>query len=157
MPRARKPRAKKEMAGTVKEIREIEPPKPSGSMPDPPPRLSDEARALWDEYGPLLNQCGVLTSVDGPLFAMWCELTAEYQLAQSFLSGGTGLTRYREEGSRGQTVVDPIVKIRDSAFDRATRLGARFGLDPVGRMSLDVKPRDENADDPTERLLRLAR
>lgn len=68
---------------------EPKPPIPEGGVqkPDwlqPPPGASEKsfrsrASAVWDEYAPLLESCGLITSVDVDEFARYCCLVAEHR------------------------------------------------------------------------------
>src|SRR5688500_3709433 len=53
-------------------------PKPAG-VATMPQFLKGRPAAIWREYSPELIRLGLLTSVDGHMFAIWCGLAAEFE------------------------------------------------------------------------------
>jgi phage terminase small subunit len=100
--------------------------------PKPAPRcarpkfLNGRAARIWDEYAPELERIGVLTAVDGHLFAAWCTLAAELEI------------------QAGRMSAPRIAQMR--------MLAAAFGLEPSSRARLVVKS-DETAEHPAARYL----
>jgi phage terminase small subunit len=93
-----------------------------------PKFLKGRAARIWDEYAPELERIGVLTAVDGHLFAAWCTLAAEL------------------ETQAGKMSAPRIAQMR--------MLAAAFGLEPSSRARLVVKS-DEIVEDPAARYLAI--
>ena len=111
-------------------------PQPPVGEPAMPDWISDEAKGKWAELAPELVRLGVLTTVDGPCLACYCQSWAEYRQATRTLanegrtykmSNGCGpLTRWsHSRGRRGGT-------LREFA--------ALLGLDPAS-----LRPAEDNA------------
>ena len=95
-------------------------PKPAG-MAVMPEFLKGRPAGIWREYAPELTRLGLLTSVDGHMFAAWCALAAEFEedphamvasrvaqmrgLASSFGLEPSARTRLTTGG--GEVEVDP--------------------------------------------------
>jgi phage terminase small subunit len=93
-----------------------------------PKFLKGRAARIWDEYAPELERTGVLTAVDGHLFAAWCTLAAELEV------------------QAGKMSAPRIAQMR--------MLAAAFGLEPSSRARLVVKP-DEKTEDPAAPYLAI--
>jgi phage terminase small subunit len=116
-----KPTALKLIAGNPgrRPINTEEPEYPSLSH-EPPDWLSDEARAVWARLAPGLTMVGVLTEVDRDIFAIYCDMVAQYEIAR------------RE----GQTMTPAFVgQIRG--------LASEFGLNAAARSKI-VTPRKDD-------------
>ena len=102
-------------------------PKPASGC-EKPKFLKGRAARIWDEYAPELERIGILTAVDGHLFAAWCILAAELEI------------------QAGKMNVSRIAQMR--------MLAASFGLEPSSRARLVVKPH-ETSEDPAARYLAI--
>jgi phage terminase small subunit len=102
-------------------------PKPASGC-EKPKFLKGRAARIWDEYAPELERIGLLTTVDGHVFAAWCTLAAEL------------------ESQAGKMSAPRIAQMR--------MLAAAFGLEPSSRARLVVKP-DENTEDAAARYLAI--
>lgn len=57
--------------------------KPTG-VPECPDWLEDEAKAEWERVGTILENMGMLTSVDTTAFAGYCQAYARWREAEEF-------------------------------------------------------------------------
>lgn len=92
-------------------------PKPEGPAVRPK-FLKGRSRKIWDEFAPIVEKMGLLTSADAMPFARWCVLQAEFE----------------KDADRFPA----------SKMARMDSLEARFGLDPSSRARLGTgrkKPR----------------
>lgn len=87
-------------------------PKPTIGRPKMPSHLSEYARQEWRRVVPQLLEMGVLTVVDGPMLALYCEAYAEYVKATEEIQRD-GLTFRTESGLIKQ---NPAVGIRREAM-----------------------------------------
>jgi phage terminase small subunit len=99
-------------------------PQPVSSCPKPK-FLKGRAAKIWDEYAPELERIGVLTAVDGHMFATWCVLAEEV-----------------ERDAKGMTA---------SRIAQMRALASSFGLDASSRSRLSVKGDGKAKDDPADR------
>lgn len=111
--RPRAPTKLKEIRGTARKDRLVEhEPQPSGT-PDRPSWLNVGARQVWDEYAPILIGLGVLTTLDGAVFGMWCSLMAEFRTDATMSA---------------------------NRIARLDAIGQQFGMTPSSRSRISVKP-----------------
>jgi phage terminase small subunit len=97
-------------------------PQPAAGCPKPK-FLKGRAAKIWDDYAPELERIGVLTAVDGHMFATWCVLAEEV------------------ERDAARMTASRIAQMRG--------LASSFGLDASSRSRLSVKdgkPKDDPAD-----------
>ena len=90
--------------------------------------LKGRAARIWAQYAPELERLGVLTAVDGHMFAAWCVLAAEFEYDPRMMTASR------------------IAQLR--------ALASSFGLDSSSRARLHVNRDDEQ--DAAEAFLRNA-
>jgi phage terminase small subunit len=138
--RPRKPTALKVLHGEIKpgQVRE---PRPRGNV-EIPGDLTPQARAIWELIGPALIDSGMLTVVDVPLFAEFCEAMVLVKLAR---------LRVVQEAT-GRLEVKPGSPAPINSYVRsllvAASIGGRFGLMPSDRARL-IAAGEERADEPS--------
>lgn len=113
------------------------------SAPEPPPWLSEQARAAWEAIAPELEALGLLKIQNGLMFTAICESWATYVAA---------LARVRAEGL---TIVNPktLMEHKDPALTALEVAGRdllrytqEFGLTPAAELNL-TKPPIPDSDD----------
>lgn len=137
--RPRKPTALKVLHGDDKihpgRMKRNEP-MPTGAV-EAPSHLSRPAKELWDQLAPEMIRVRLLTSVDVPLFAEFCE---------SVILARLGRGRALGEAT-GRIVVAPGAPAGMTAWSRAMviviALASRFGLTPSDRARLDLGQADK--------------
>lgn len=106
------------MTSPARPLRPLRPP------PLPPPRLSDEARAVWERLAPHTAP-GSLTAGTADLFAMLCTQVATWHEADQLVSEAGILT-----ASGAELGVNPALAVRDHADQMTMRWAKAFGLMP---------------------------
>ncbi len=129
---------------------EAEPIPPPG-RPVVPAELSDAAKQEFGRLCGLLEQMGVLTTVDQALlgayaaaFGDWLEAEAALRkmgkVVRTPLKKVTrvvdGVTTVEETG--GYPMPNPFLAIRNKAIDQMYKLGSEFGLSPVARTRINT-------------------
>jgi phage terminase small subunit len=104
-------------------------PKPTAGC-SKPKFLKGRAARIWNEYAPELERLGLLTSVDAPMFAAWCQLVEEFE------KNPQTMTAARISQMRG--------------------LAAAFGMEPSARARLSVKQDGDKEADPAERYFAVS-
>jgi P27 family predicted phage terminase small subunit len=104
------------------------------------PDMTPTAGALWEYLSPFLIKSGILTPVDAPMLAEFCEAVVVVRLSR--IAVMKQLT--------GQVEIAPGQASPVTAYSRAvnvmTNLGSRLGLSPSDRARL-VVPQAEHTDD----------
>ena len=116
-------------------------PQPTGGAPECPGWLTDEAKAVWDEHAPELENLGLLTGLDGPAFGALCTWFAVFRHYAE-------LHDQQDDAAEGNAVFRAM---RDSSAE-LRRWCTEFGLSPVARTRLAIKGH-EPEDDPFADLI----
>ena len=114
----------------------------AAEIPQQPDNLSAEARKHWARNAPLLGGCGLLTPVDGDMFAVYCEALARMWEAMEHI---------RAEGAivvtaTGYPIQSPWCSIMKEAQGAVHRFGVEFGLSPASRSRVVVDDRAKQDD-----------
>ncbi len=117
--------------------------------PEPPPHLSGEAAATWDD---ILIECekqGIrITQADA--WALEALVTAYVRMRQAAATmTAEGMTI---KGQRSEAVKHPANSVFNSAFQQLRQMLTEFGLTPASRLKLPVA--FDVPDDPFEQLVR---
>lgn len=125
-------------------------PKPRALPPEMPDMLSERAQEVWKETLAELERMDLVTIVDGPTLAAYCQAVAEIEECDRALA------------EKGMTYVTPTgfirprpeVQIRQMAFQRMIAAAGRFGLTPSDRTRFNVPTVDPSDDEFGEFLSR---
>lgn len=115
-------------------------------MPSCPKWLSKAARAHWKKLAPGFFEMGVLTRVDGPAFASFCDCFARYVEAVEFLDkNGSVIVVRDDKGTFKFTQPAPQVGIAKKMLEEMRAIGAEFGWAPAARARLSIKGEKERS------------
>jgi P27 family predicted phage terminase small subunit len=110
--------------------------------PEPPDFLSDEAKAEWARVVPQLRVLGLLTALDTPLLAGYCQAYGRWIAAERILArlaaenpDTQGLTI---TGTMGSPMVNPMLKIARFCAADVLRFAAEFGFSPAARTRISA-------------------
>lgn len=103
-----------------------------------PNTLSPGAKLVWEDLAPKLIKVGILTPVDVPTFAEFCESTVIVRLARMQVA----------KASTGQLEIPAGAASPFTAYSKAIGvfmlIAGRFGLTPSDRARLIVAPEGSN-------------
>jgi phage terminase small subunit len=97
-----------------------------GGKPLKPAFLPVRAAEIWDEHVPAMSAAGLLSRVDGRMFAVFCVLAAEFEADPAGMSAAR------------------ITQMR--------LIAGSFGMDPTGRLRLPALS-DDRTQDPATKFL----
>lgn len=118
-------------------IRDDEPvPKGEAVMPE---WLSPEAARHWPKVAQLLQDAGLLTSVDAAALALYCESFARWHHANQQVAKFGPVVKT----PNGFPVQSPFLGIANKAQEQMTRLLVEFGMTPSSRTKVTKAPSDE--------------
>lgn len=110
--------------------------------PDPPAWLTPEARAEWDRVVPELQRLQLLTPLNGPVLAAYCETWSRYvDAAQTIQREGQVVTN-----GRGGPVRHPALVTLEKASTELRQLAAEFGLTPASEARLTTAKGDDEGE-----------
>jgi P27 family predicted phage terminase small subunit len=113
-------------------------------VPSPPPWLSAEEQAGWEELVPLLEGMGVLSRADGNALARYCRLWSRWRKMEKFIDERGEM--YPLKGDDGHVKCFqqwPQVAIAAKLAQQLTRLEQEFGLTPAARTRIQVNREPE--------------
>mgnify|MGYP005873156519 FL=1 len=124
-------------------------PKPAG-VPECPDWLEDEAKAEWERVGTILENMGMLTSVDTTAFAGYCQAYARWREAEEFLTQHGSIVRT----PNGYLQQVPQVSIAQTNLKIVLKFCEQFGLAPSSRSRIVADKSVDETTDEMEKLLR---
>jgi P27 family predicted phage terminase small subunit len=104
------------------------------SEPPKPEWLNVQAGEEWDRQIVLLRNRGVIAEVDLATFAGYCMSWSEWVMAEEWIANNG----YTFETEKGYIGTQPMVAIRNAAFDRMTKAAKEFGFTPSSRTKVKV-------------------
>ena len=110
-------------------------PKPPGSMPDCPDYLAPEAKAERARIASILNQIGLLTQVDRPLMACYCQTYARRAEAERKLAETPLILRT----PAGYIQQSPWLSIANKQLELLAKYLTELGLTPASRSRLAIQ------------------
>lgn len=117
-------------------------PQPVVELPRPPVWLSSLAKKEWRDMGARLLRVGLITDIDKPTFAAYCDSWGRWQQAELDLrvlaardpqTHGTIITT-----PNGALVQNPLLSIINRQRAACIAFAALFGMNPSDRTRLDV-------------------
>jgi P27 family predicted phage terminase small subunit len=120
---------------------------PVAKLPTCPPHLQGEARKEWKRIGKRLFECGLMTDIDGPALALYC------QAWERWVSAEEALRKYGVviKSPNNFPMPSPYLAIANQAMGQMTRLLTEFGMSPSSRTRVAItKPRPAPTPSPYE-------
>lgn len=140
-----KPVELKLIEGNPGKRRIAEPPKAPPSKPRCPSWLSTYAKTEWRRVVPVLDDLGLLTTVDRSTLAAYCEAVATFKEATELIAELGVLVQGRR---KGEAVKNPALQVQRDAARLIASYSAMFGLSPSDRVRLtgDTAPASAGLD-----------
>ena len=136
MGRKRTPTALKKLRGNPgkRPLPENEP-VPALSSLDPPDYLTEDARVEWYRICDEVVEVGIVTVLDEPLLAAWCETAVALRIAtQRAVKKGT------QRQQNGAMVSSAFVRQRDALSKELRALASELGFSPTARSKVTAAP-----------------
>ena len=102
-------------------------------MPPCPRWVKGVARKHWDTLGPALVNAGLISVVDGDVFAMHCDNVARYADVMEKLED---IDKWLAKTPNGFEVQAGFVQIRNKLQEQIIKTAREFGLTPAARSSV---------------------
>ena len=146
-----KPTAQLKLHGGYREDRRPgDEPQPGVQIPEPPKILTGEGLAEWDRVTKLLAEVKCISRLDRAALTAYCVEWDTYTTAHNRLRLVKSLLA---DGSTGNKVPHPLLRIRDRAFSNLLKICTEFGLTPSARTRLSIAAAGEVVD-PFDALIK---
>lgn len=127
------PTQAKILKGNFRPWRDTHGPKVDIRLPPCPKWLPRGAKRYWAELGPQLVSAGLLSAIDGDVFALHCDSLARYAEVTQRLKSLEGAL---DKTPQGYQVQSALFTIRSKLHEQLVRTGREFGLTPSARSGL---------------------
>lgn len=115
---------------------------PPPSRPEPPDHLTDLAKVEWNRVVGRLFECGLMTDVDVPMLAAYCDAYGRWeQLSRDLepMAAADPATHgVMIATTNGNFIQNPIVGALRVARTDMARYAIEFGMSPASRSRIDV-------------------
>lgn len=105
------------------------PPVPIGT-PKCPVWLPKSAKRYWKEIAPELEKAGLISLLDGAVFAAHCDSVGRFEEVTRRLKE---LDDLLDKTPQGYMVQSALFTVRNKLWDQVLRSGQEFGLSPASR------------------------
>lgn len=130
-------------------LRPKEPRPPGGATM--PIWISTEAQQHWPSIAGQLEACGVLTQIDAPALALYCETFARWRQATAKVLELGMMVR----APSGYPVQSPYLSIANKAQDQMLKILVEFGMTPSSRTRVSAADIDTTTQDKKTGLARF--
>lgn len=128
-------------------------PKPPAARPEPPDVLSETARAEWRRVVEVLYKVGLMTKLDVPVLAAYCDAYARWSecvgIMAELAKRDPGTHGIVVNTTNGNPIMNPVLATLRSSRADMVRLALEFGMSPASRTRIDVgiSPAGSTGDD----------
>jgi P27 family predicted phage terminase small subunit len=124
-------------------------PRPEPKLPQAPAHLSEDAKKEWRRLGRQLLRMGLMTEIDRPALALYCQAWGRWLEAED------ALKRYgvMVKSSAGFPVQSPYLAVANKAMEQMRSLLSEFGMSPASRTKVTAVEGPQEVDE-FEALLR---
>lgn len=137
--RPRKPTQQKVLeGGRVRDDRDTHGPEVPLNLPSPPVWLCKSGKKHWETLGTQLVALGLLSAIDGDIFALHCDNVAKYGELQEKLGD---LAKWVQNTPNGFEMQSAWMQIRSRLQEQIIKTGREFGLTPSARSGMRVENR----------------
>ena len=109
-------------------------PKPAPVIPRCPRHLNDAAKAEWKRIGRTLHKLGLLTEIDGPQLALYCQAWGRWVEAEDELKKHSTIVKART----GWPIQSPYLAVANKAMEQMQRALSEFGMSPASRAGVQA-------------------
>ncbi|WP_232340790.1 phage terminase small subunit P27 family [Burkholderia pseudomallei] len=103
--------------------------------------MSDAAKAQWPTVAKQLSDAGLLTVIDAPALALYCEAFARWKDANDNIVKFGAVIK----APSGFPIQSPFLAIANKTHAQMVRLLAEFGMTPSSRSRVTAKKPDPTA------------
>jgi P27 family predicted phage terminase small subunit len=116
-------------------------PRPEPRLPQAPSHLSETAKREWKRAGRMLLQLGLITGIDRPAFALYCQAYGRWVEAEEALRQYGVMVK----SPSGFPMQSPYLAVANKAMEQMRSLLSEFGMTPASRTRVQaVLPEEED-------------
>jgi len=148
------PTATAKKRGTYRPDRRKAEPQPTGEAKKPA-WVKGAAAKHWKALAPWLAELDLLTALDTVALGLLCDAMADY------LEAGAVINEKAADGNKfvsvtdkGNEIQNPLVGVRNKAWDRVVKLLREFGMTPSARAGLAISNAKDGEQDPLLKLMK---
>jgi len=149
-----KPSNVKHLEGYRKDRINDNEPKPQKVAPDPPDWLDEIGLAKWRELAPAMERIGILTELDGMIFAALCQEYSRMVRAERVIAEKGITYEYTNTKKETNTVTRPEVDIAHKAKQLIRVYCSELGLTPSSRSRISLPGAKEENEDNITKMMR---
>lgn len=105
-------------------------------LPPPPIWLSKSAKKHWEQLGGKLLSVGLISAVDGDVFALHCSNVAKYGEVEQKLEDLATWTQTTPNGFKMQSA---LLQIRNRLQELIIKTAREFGMTPASRSAMKIQ------------------
>jgi P27 family predicted phage terminase small subunit len=95
-----------------------------------PAWLSDVAKEHWPAIATQLEEIGLLTKLDAPALAIYCEAFVQWKSANDIVIKHGPIVKHPKTG---YPMRSPYLRVAKDAFDQMIKMMSEFGMTPTSR------------------------
>ena len=122
-------------------------PKPSLDIPNPPEHLNEVGRKEWTRLAEQLQRLGLLTSVDWTAFAAYCTVFSRWVDAEEALKKTGPVVK----SPSGYPIISPFYTVANQSLQQIRSYLTEFGMTPASRSRISLG--NPGSKDPMEDFL----
>jgi P27 family predicted phage terminase small subunit len=112
-------------------------------IPDPPDHLSKFALVEWGRITPQLYRLGLLSQIDRPALAIYCQAYGRWKDAEEQLAQSSVVIKTQS----GNVIQNPLVGIANKAMEHMRKSLALFGMSPADRAKVTANKKEGAKDE----------
>ena len=152
--RPKKPTALKELEGTARPDRtNPNEPKPARGA-SPPEYLYEDQKRDFLSLAREFNACNLLTVLDAPALAMFCELMSDYRDLKAIIKEKGMLVDHVATGGFTVQKLNPVAPQLNKTRDQILTLLREFGATPAARSKVSTVQDIDSGTDPLDDYLK---
>ena len=110
-------------------------PKPAPVIPKCPCHLNDAAKIEWKRTAKKLHKLGLLTEIDGPQLALYCQAWGRWVEAEDALKKHGTIVKAPKTG---WPMSSPYLVVANKAMEQMQRALSEFGMSPASRAGVQA-------------------
>lgn len=109
-------------------------------LPPPPVWLTKDAKKHWDQLGAALLSAGLISAIDGDVFALHCDNVTKYGEVVQKLDE---IAKWTQSTPNGFVMQSALFQIRNRLQELIVKTAREFGMTPASRSAMKIQKPDQ--------------